>query len=498
MDTREDPAVFAATFRRFMDVMNAQADPGGNPFLERISAHLGSDPNRLPVVVEEFDRFEHPNVQTALDRFTAQDGIESDLVGIAAENKRWGMVGLSDLLSRTGTGGMSSPRLREGPVDYVNFRLEGERVLPCIQFGLYFIRSAEARPLIAFVSGPSDQMGPRQKLRLEVMAAEQEDASDFLRRIAALMREHNVYRGKVISLAPGQFGVQALVQFHDLPSVAREDVILPPGLLERVERHSIGFSQHSQALLAAGRSLKRGILLYGPPGVGKTLTVMYLITQMRERTVLLTTGRGMGLTSAVTQMARILQPSMVVMEDIDLVAQERGMQFQQTGPILFELLNEMDGLREDADVIFLLTTNRPDILEPALAARPGRVDLVIELPLPDSDGRRRLFDLYARGLRLDEVDLDRFIERTEGASPAYIKELLRKAAVLASERPGTLAVRNGDLEAAMDELTAGGRLAERILGFRPDAAPGVVPPGPMTPVGFPAVTVKTARADQKS
>jgi ATP-dependent 26S proteasome regulatory subunit len=83
---------------------------------------------------------------------------------------------------------------------------------------------------------------------------------------------------------------------------------------------------------------------------------------------------------------------MVVLEDVDLIAQGRGQPFQPTGPILFELLNKMDGLRDDCDVIFVLTTNRPDILEPALAARPGRIDLAIELPLPDADGRRAAFD----------------------------------------------------------------------------------------------------------
>src|SRR5206468_373362 len=103
------------------------------------------------------------------------------------------------------------------------------------------------------------------------------------------------------------------------------------------------------------------------------------------------------------------------------IAQERGMPGMQTQPLLFELLNEMDGLREDADVLFVLTTNRPDILEPALAARPGRVDLAVPLPLPDAGARRQLFALYTRGVRIEVSDLDRFIARTEGASPAYIK-----------------------------------------------------------------------------
>ena len=159
----------------------------------------------------------------------------------------------------------------------------------------------------------------------------------------------------------------------------------------------------------------------------------------------------------------------------------------------------MDGLRDDQDVIFVLTTNRPDILEPALAARPGRIDLAVELPLPNADGRKRLLDLYSRGLTLDGVDIHALIERTEGATPAYVKELLRKAALHALEEggPGT-ALRQSNVDAAVEEMAQGGRLAERILGFRPEPAGGPVqqvphaPPSSTMPgiaTGFPAQIV---------
>jgi ATP-dependent 26S proteasome regulatory subunit len=283
-------------------------------------------------------------------------------------------------------------------------------------------------------------------------------------------------------------GSQTLVAFHSLPRIQRADVILPENLLEQIERQTVVFAEHSQRLLESGRSLKRGLLLFGPPGIGKTLTVMYLIGRMPGRTVILTTGRGMGMIQTVAQMARLLAPSMVVLEDVDLIAQERGQPFQQTGPLLFELLNEMDGLRDDCDVIFVLTTNRPDMLEPALGARPGRIDLAIELPLPDADARRRLFDLYARGLALDAVDFEALVARTVGASPAYIKELLRKAAVLAA----TQATRVSGLhfEAALEELNAGGQLAQRLLGFRVADQSGPIAAAKMSPAqptGYPVV-----------
>jgi ATP-dependent 26S proteasome regulatory subunit len=284
-------------------------------------------------------------------------------------------------------------------------------------------------------------------------------------------------------------GPQALVAFHNLPRVQQSDVVLPDDLLEQVERHTVVFAEHAEQLLKAQRSLKRGLLLFGRPGVGKTLTIMYLVGRMPGRTVILTTGRGMGMVQAVAQMARALAPAMVVLEDVDLIAQERGQPFQPTGPILFELLNEMDGLRDDCDVIFVLTTNRPDLLEPALAARPGRIDLAVELPLPDADGRRRLFELYSRGLELHNVNMDSLVARTEGASPAYIKELLRHAAVIAASQESRW-VSGRHLDSAMGMLSAGGRLAQRIYGVRPVdelstmSAPAPPPSAPQ-PTGFP-------------
>jgi hypothetical protein len=488
MDAGESSvAQFGRTFKQFMDAMVAHARPPESPLLLRIREHLGAEPTQLPVVVEEFDPFEQPNVQRALEDYVAGDGRRAALVGVAAENKRFMALGLSDLLGR----GSGRPDLAEGPVDFVNYALAGGERMACVQFGMYLIAEGEAR-LVVFISGPTDRMGPRVKLRVEVMCAVAEDANRFLGHIREGMGRLNVYRGHVVSLAPGQMGMgpQTLIAFHTLPEVRREDVVLPAGLLERVERHTIGFAEHAETLLAAGRSLKRGLLLHGPPGTGKTLTVMYLAGRMPDRTVLLSSGRGLGMVGLVSAMARQLAPSMVVMEDVDLIAEERGMPGARVGPLLFELLNEMDGLNDDCDVVFVLTTNRPDILEPALAARPGRIDLALDLPLPDPGGRRRLFELYARGLDATGVDWSGFVDRTEGASPAYIKELLRKAVLLAAEAGQPGAIGDATLEAAMAELAEGGRLAELLLGARSGDAGGVEPqPMPGRATGFPPTAV---------
>jgi ATP-dependent 26S proteasome regulatory subunit len=171
----------------------------------------------------------------------------------------------------------------------------------------------------------------------------------------------------------------------------------------------------------------------------------------------------------------MLAPALVIMEDVDLIATERDERRHPAYQItLHQLMNEMDGLTSEAEVIFLLTTNRPQVIEPALAARPGRIDQAIEFPLPDADCRHRLLQLYGRGLDLALVHEDRLIVKTEGASPAFIQELMRKAALIAAEEnslsDNRLRVTDAHCDAALRELVlGGGGLTRSLLGFAESA-----------------------------
>ncbi|MEY2553659.1 MAG: cell division protease FtsH, partial [Ilumatobacteraceae bacterium] len=134
-------------------------------------------------------------------------------------------------------------------------------------------------------------------------------------------------------------------------------------------------------------------------------------------------------------------------EDVDLIAMDRQLPGGEHNALLFQLLNEMDGLAEDADVLFVLTTNRVDILEPALAARPGRIDQAIELSLPDAESRRRLVELYTHAPLPD--DGDEIIRRLDGAAPAFIKELARRAELVRLQGANTS---SSTLTAAFDAM----------------------------------------------
>ncbi|MCL6091885.1 MAG: AAA family ATPase [Actinobacteria bacterium] len=202
---------------------------------------------------------------------------------------------------------------------------------------------------------------------------------------------------------------------------------------------------------------------------------------MQQATVILLTGTGLGAIETSCAMARELAPSLVVLEDVDLVAQERSIPGAHGQPLLFQLMNELEGINDDVDVAFVLTTNRPDLLEPALAARPGRVDLAVELARPDAEGRRRLIELYGRGLSLHVSDWGHLLERTDGVTPTFIKEWLRSAVL---RRGAAHELSDIELNEALDELLDDANALTRVLlggaAERAEAS-GVPFPGPSGP-----------------
>jgi hypothetical protein len=421
--------------------------------------HFGHDASALPVVADSFELADHMNIQLSLDAYLQKEPRSFELVGIVSEMYRG--LGLAQLVHVPSERGYPPPA--RGPVRYVNLRKADGTPVPAVERGLYLIKEGDER-LALLVLGPCEAGYPRQII-VEVMATERDRGRRLLADVRTGVRQQNAYRGAVVSLSMDRNdGLH--VEFHSLAKIGREQIILPPDLLGRIERHTIRFAQHTDKLRAMGRHLKRGILLHGPPGTGKTLTAMYLASAMSGRTTFLVTGRALGLIERCCAMARYLQPSMVVIEDVDLVAEERTRQEGCTTPVLFELLNQMDGLGDDADVLFVLTTNRPEILEPALASRPGRVDQAFEIPLPDVRCREQLFDLYAKGMRLNVTEMSRFVNRTEGVSAAFVRELMRKAAVYAIDE-GVEVVEDRHLDEALrDQIIHGGEMTKSLLGAR--------------------------------
>lgn len=250
------------------------------------------------------------------------------------------------------------------------------------------------------------------------------------------------------------------------------DIILPEDKLEIIYINITKFLENSKIFQEKNVPYKRGLLLYGPPGNGKTLLGKILACQAKANFIWVTPnhfGHNQGVTSFadIFTFARKLSPTIVFLEDIDLIGgQDRSdRSFRET---LCELLNQLDGFEENDGIITIATTNQIKVLDQALATRPGRFDISIEFPNPDKETRKKLFKRYCQDFILaDDVDLEQLGESTNSLSCAYIAELVKRTAMFSMERNGDssngqLVLTKVDFEKALNFY---GRRLENRIGF---------------------------------
>ena len=453
---------FALAFRGFLDWVRATAPRERNEVSELVRDFLGPDGTSQSVVTRRLPAFEHVNLQTAVDAWSARPGRTTQVQGIATPPHH-GDLSLQQLIAGEGL-----PSLRLTAPALADLPNGPGSTLGCLRLALLLVTDGDGR-YVVMIEGPNEH---HPNLQIEVAGLPVSAAQRLLAELDRLRAELNVYRGHLldVSLNPGG---QLSLAFADPPGIGRDDVVLPESVLGRVERHALGVAAHRAALLAVRQHLKRGLLLYGPPGTGKTHTTRYLLGQMTDCTRLVVTGRTLMAVGAVTDLARALLPAVIVLEDVDLVAEERS-RGPASSPVLFDLLDAMDGAAGDADLLFLLTTNRADLLEPALAARPGRVDVAVEIALPDAAARERLLNLYGQHvpLILTAADIALAVERTDGTTASFVKELIRRSVLEAlQDDPALGAVTGAHLSRALDDLLDASQAVTRtLLGVGVDPA----------------------------
>jgi cell division protease FtsH len=431
-----------------------------------LTEHFGEySTSDLSITQRQFPFRVRADLQRATDQLFEKSPV-THFSGVRKEHAFHG-VSFSDLLFPTA----HSPALAV-PAEYEEVDVGEAEPVRCLKNGLWLLNREELRYAV-FVS-PAHQRGEPVGLSFQIAVPNGEAGVRATQETFRLLEEavlrSQSYRGKILSLEQEDHysGKSSGIHVHKLRTVEREQVILPAATLDLLDRNVIQFARQRKRLGELGLSTKKGVLFYGPPGTGKTHTIHYLARAMEGHTTLLISAEQVGLLSEYMTLARLLQPSIVVIEDADLIARDRTrMESVCEEVLLNKLLNEMDGLRPDTDVFFILTTNRPEALEGALASRPGRIDQAIEFPLPDEEGRRKLVHLYARGLSLSEDVVETAVRRTERVSASFIKELMRRAAQFLIERDGDAALTTADLDRALDELLfAGGSLNCRLLGLQ--------------------------------
>jgi transitional endoplasmic reticulum ATPase len=231
--------------------------------------------------------------------------------------------------------------------------------------------------------------------------------------------------------------------FAEVPDVPWEDV---GGLEETKERlrETIQWPlEYPQVFETLDMEAAKGVLLYGPPGTGKTLLAKAVANEAESNFISIKgpellnkyVGESEKGVREVFAKARENAPTVVFFDEIDSIAVERGRNTGDSGVgerVVSQLLTELDGLEELEDVVVIATTNRPDLIDSALL-RPGRLDRQVHVPVPDEEGRRKIFEVHTRDKPVaDDIDLDWLASRTDGYVGADIEAVCREASMAAS------------------------------------------------------------------
>ena len=248
----------------------------------------------------------------------------------------------------------------------------------------------------------------------------------------------------------------------EAPNVGWEDIggmeITKQSLREAVEWPI----KHRESFERLGIKPPKGILLYGPPGTGKTLQAKAVakeseanFTQVKGPSLLsMWVGKSEEGVRKVFERARQVAPCIIFFDEIDALAGKRGTEAgSKVGErVLNQMLAEMDGLEEMKDITVIAATNRPDMLDSALL-RPGRFDRILLVDVPNSESRKKIFEIHTKNMPLDKaVDLDKLVIKTEGFVGADIENLVREAALVALRRDITsTSVLMADFEEALSK-----------------------------------------------
>jgi transitional endoplasmic reticulum ATPase len=197
---------------------------------------------------------------------------------------------------------------------------------------------------------------------------------------------------------------------------------------------------HSELFLEAGIKPSKGILLSGPSGTGKTLLAKAVANEANANFISVKgpeliskwVGESEKHVREIFKKARQVAPTIIFFDEFDSISGTRGHSLSDaTERVVNQLLTELDGIEELENVVVVAATNRKDLIDPALL-RPGRIDSIVELGIPDKETRKKIFEVHTNKMPLDKkIDLEEYVSKTENFTGADIESICRNAGIIA-------------------------------------------------------------------
>ena len=295
-------------------------------------------------------------------------------------------------------------------------------------------------PAVLIVTGPE-----RRKEAIE----------QFAKDVKTIANERNFYRGQALDFYGRIF-------FLDTPNKSWSQLILDQDTKDAIWANTIGFIQNRSELRSYGIPTKRGVILVGRPGTGKTLACKALISAAKGITCITTRSDALENGSYLHDLydlAEDLSPTIVMIEDIDLIAQDREESRYMRGSALMNLLSILDGVEERDGVVTIGSTNIKETLDQAISQRPSRFDAIITFPLPSLKLRVELISLLCSAIPLEEEAREYIARKTEGYTPSQIQEVVYSLVIdycnshiPQRPRPQTLVFSRAELDSAIARI----------------------------------------------
>jgi len=336
-----------------------------------------------------------------------------------------------------GSGNLESPQTLAWPVDYHEEGFFPQDVFYVVQPEFTDEETGETTTetiflRVRYLAGSMETM-------FEISATGDSIASLVKLAINEYSKSNSIYKNKVLEVDyekeirddPGDVELGGLlnIRFKSISSVADEDIVMDPEIEEILQRNIIDFHNNRDELVEHGVPAKKAILFYGPSGTGKTFTCHYIHTKLEDITTIVVTGSSLIRVRSICNLAYILQPSLVIFEDVDLVFSSREMNMYSSA--LGDFMDELDGFQKDNAVTFILTTNSIERLEPAIRDRPGRISQCLYFGLPDENSRRSFIRRYLQPYSVSDLNIEELVQKTRGVTQAFMKELIYRAVQMA-------------------------------------------------------------------